>query len=132
MEQRWRRRRASELNTRVKNNFIDCREMRRKKPVDSHDIRTEKDSALSLMREVRQKTVRSVKYWGIILPEEVEIIDTSRMKNHCSNCINGVYTNVWVYDDELGEKGKPWENLYILSPNYAYPFPFNKMVDSGK
>jgi len=132
VEHGWRRRKIDVIQTILKNNFIDCRGLRKFVPSNPHDIRTEKDSAISLMREVRQKTIRSVRYWGVILPEETSIIDINKMKNFCSNCINGVYTNVWVYADEIGEKGKPLENLFILSPNYEYPAPFGGMIDCGK
>lgn len=107
----------------VKQNFIDNRPHKSFSPVYRHDIITERDTFFSVRKEVGYGILRKVKFWGILLPDNLGLIDINNINKLCPNCIDGIYTNVWTID------GETWNNLYILSPNFQYPPPFRDYID---
>lgn len=115
--------------------FKDQRSLRKFPPAIGADLLLERDSALALIHEQRSQKHKQrlpIKYWGIIAPGDIKLLEMEMYLRHCSNCINGVYTNVWTNDQEKFKNGKNWVNFYILSPDYQYPKPFSYIIDCLK
>lgn len=119
-----------EINRLINRYFRDRRDQREYKPEKMEDIILERDSALALIRELlssREKDIKPTRYYGIIHPNELWGLDLSQYEKHNPNCINAVYTNLWTANRQPAQK--TWYNLYILSPNYQYFPPYNRIVD---
>jgi len=82
--------------------FNDRRSFRSNTPNKREDQIIERDIALSLISEIITDGRRAIPtiYWGIIMPEDLELVNFSKYRTHCPNCINGVYTNLWTFSEE--------------------------------
>jgi len=115
----------------IPRHFKDMRNYRTVFPTNIEDKIIERDIALALLSEIKSDGRKAIPtaYWGIILPEDIHLIDLSKHRTHCPNCVNAVYTNLWTYSEEAFNFVKKWQNIFILSPNITYPQPFNDFLD---
>lgn len=128
MIEKWRKNKFNEQLQRINDFMKDMRNKRQYPPTDGHDILVERDACFSIRSSIVNKQLALVKYWGIILPEDVGFINLEKYLTHCPTCVDGVYTNIWTQDSELYGTNY-WGNLFILSPNYRYPSPFCNLID---
>ena len=135
MQERWKLNKKNELRDRLSRYLLDMRQSRVGNLLNKHDLLTDRDSFIALRYEMagfRKEHLTPTKYYGIILPEEASrLINLERVRTYCPNCVNSVYTNLWVYDEERFNDNQFWQNLFILSPNQTYDESLAKLIDCG-